>query len=423
MSQPLTLTVGPARADIPGFTNAALQAAVDRVAALGGGVVKALAGTYDMQDSLHLRSRVTVRGQGEKTILRKAPSVSSPLSADLGYGHYDVSLAEPGKFRVGMGVHIQDNRGGGFYTTVATLTWRDGDRFGISRMLNHDYARAAEGRVLSVYPVISGYHLEQATVRDLVIDGSRGENEYLNGCRGGGIFLLQAHDVTLRDLVVTNYHGDGISFQQCRRTRIEGCVVAANAGLGLHPGSGSVGAVMRGNICRGNGSDGIFYCLRVSYSLCEGNLIEDNGGYGISVGGRDTDHLLRGNTIRRNARQGVYFREGDLAMAGSRNLLTGNTLEDNCRIEGAAEIDVQGATRDIHVLGNTIKPAKGKAALLIGPEAAGIVYHDNLAPAAKTALVNQAGKAALSLAAPARPLAVGPTRAPADAAAHLRGAG
>lgn len=422
MPTPLTLTVGPADADVPGFTNAALQAAVDRVAALGGGVVKALAGTYDMQDSLHLRSRVSVRGVGEGTVLRKAPSISSPLAADLGYGHYDVSVAEPDKFRVGMGVHIQDNRGGGFYTTVATLIWRDGDRFGLSRMLNHDYARAADGRVLSVYPVISGYHLERAAVSDLVIDGNRAANEYLNGCRGGGVFLLQAHDVSLKDLVVRDYHGDGISFQQCLRTRIEGCVLADNAGLGLHPGSGSVGAVLRGNTCRGNGSDGIFYCLRVSFSLCERNLIEGNGGYGISIGGRDTDHLIRANTIRDNAKQGVYFREGDLAMAGSRNLLVGNTLSGNCRGEGEAEIDIQGATRDIHVVDNALAPSRGKAALLVGPEAAQIVFHGNTVTGAQAAVKNLAAKAALSLDAPAKPLAVGPAKAPAQADAHLRGA-
>ncbi len=424
MLNTLVITVGLAAADITGHTNREIQAAVDRAAAQGGGIVRLGAGTYDMEDSLHLRSGVRVVGEGERTILRKRPSVSSPLSADLGYGHYDLSLAEPDRFHVGMGVHIHDNNSMGFYDTVATLTWREGDRFGISRMLNHDYGRYAEAVVTSIFPVISGYHLQDAGVENLVIDGNKAENAYLNGCRGGGVFLLQAHGITLRKLFVRNYNGDGISFQQCRDTRIEECVVDGNAGLGLHPGSGSVGPVLRGNVCRGNGGDGIFYCLRVSYSLCEGNTIEGNGGYGISIGGRDTDHLIRGNTIRGNDKAGIYFREGDRAMAGSRQHIERNTLEGNCRREGSAEIEIQGETRDIHLLDNILVPiARGTQAiwgLLVGPKADRIHFAGNeVAGPAERAVQNQAGPTALSRERPAQPLPVGPAHIPQNGAAHL----
>ena len=336
------ISVGPEAADIVGCTNREIQQAVDRAAERGGGTVQLLAGTYDMADSLHLRSGVRVVGEGQGTVLRKAPSVSSALSADLGYGHYDVSLADPDLFTPGMGVHIHDDRSGGFYDTVATLTWREGDRFGITRMLVHDYGRQFNARASSLFPVISGYDLEGASVEDLSIDGNKEQNAPLNGCRGGGVFLLQAHNVALRRLRIVHYNGDGISFQQCRNALVEACRLEGMTGLGLHPGSGSTGAILRGNVCRGNGSDGIFYCLRVSYSLCQGNTIENNGGYGISIGQRDTEHLVRGNTIRHNARAGVYFREADEVMAGSRNLLEGNRLEGNCLQEGLAEIEIAG---------------------------------------------------------------------------------
>jgi hypothetical protein len=401
---------------------------VDRVAAQGGGEVVLAAGTYDMDDSLHLRSRVRIRGQGEKTVLRKRPSVASPLSADLGYGHFDVSLAEPGRFHAGMGVHIHDDRSGGFYDTVATLTWREGDRFGISRMLNHDYGRHANAAVTSIYPVISGYDLEDAAVADLVIDGNKSQNAYLNGCRGGGVFLLQAHGVRLAGLHVMDYNGDGISFQQCRGTVVERCVLEGMTGLGLHPGSGSVGAVLRGNACRRNGSDGIYYCLRVSYSLCENNTIDGNGGFGISIGGRDTDHLIRGNTIRNNAKAGIHFRDGDLAMAGSRNRLEANLLEANCRKEGPAEIEVRGETRDIHVLGNTIRPGspRGKplAALWVGPRAERIVFSGNrVEPDGSILVTGQDWQSKVRLEPPSTPLAVGPDQMAKTAAAHLESRG
>ena len=58
---------------------------VDYVGQLGGGVVEIGPGTYTMGDSLHLRSRVTVRGAGDQTILKKEREYRSALSADGDY--------------------------------------------------------------------------------------------------------------------------------------------------------------------------------------------------------------------------------------------------------------------------------------------------------------------------------------------------
>src|SRR5690348_9295566 len=97
-------------------TNATIQAAVDRAAAAGGGTVTVPAGTYLMHDALHLRSGVRVVGEGSP-VLKKVPSVRSRIPDFLGYGHYEFTVDEPEKFRVGMGVHLLDKNAGGFYTT------------------------------------------------------------------------------------------------------------------------------------------------------------------------------------------------------------------------------------------------------------------------------------------------------------------
>src|SRR5438128_158095 len=104
-----------------GLTNHTIQRMIDDRAARDGGTVEIPAGVYAMHDALHLRSGVRVVGE-RGTILRKVPSVSSPLVDYLGYGHREFTVAEPEKFRAGMGVHILDNNSGGFYTTVATIT-------------------------------------------------------------------------------------------------------------------------------------------------------------------------------------------------------------------------------------------------------------------------------------------------------------
>jgi len=426
MNDDRVIKVGQVSGDFVGKDNAVLQQAVDRAARQGGGVVEIGPGTYEMHDSLHLRSGVAVRGAGEKTTLRKSAMARSALSADLGYGHFDVSLAEPDKFRVGMGVHVADDNAGGFYTTVATLTWRKGDRFGTSRMMNHDYARRRNAVVRSVFPVVSGYHLRDARVENLVIDGNREENEHLNGCRGSGIFLLQASNVAIRNVLVREYNGDGISFQQTRDVLIEDCACENNNGHGLHPGSGSVRPIMRRVRCTGNANDGIFYCLRVSYSLTEQCILENNGRDGISVGGRDTDHLIRNNTIRHNGRHGLYFRPGDLAMPGHRCLFEGNTLKGNCTCKDAGEIFVDGETLDVHLLSNSVTcEAHGERAavgVIVGKEASRIAAHDNrIAPETATRIEVRGGPDSVSLERPREPLLVGPDAAPPDAARHLEG--
>jgi hypothetical protein len=85
-------TVGQSEGDIVGRDHRALQAAVDYVAGLGGGVVEIGPGEYLMGDSLHLRSHVTVRGVPGRTVLRKADAVESPLAIDGDFGEEQITL-------------------------------------------------------------------------------------------------------------------------------------------------------------------------------------------------------------------------------------------------------------------------------------------------------------------------------------------
>jgi len=66
----LRVTVGISDADIVGDDHRALQAAVDYVGNLGGGLVVIGPGEYVMRDSLHLRSGVTLRGAGALSLER-----------------------------------------------------------------------------------------------------------------------------------------------------------------------------------------------------------------------------------------------------------------------------------------------------------------------------------------------------------------
>lgn len=372
------VTVGHGDADIPGNTNLCIQAGVDYVANLGGGTVHIMPGKYIMHDSLHLRTRVTVRGAGESTVLFKAEMVKTPLSADLGYGHYDVSVAEPEKFRPGMGIHIKDDGSGGFYNTCATIIYRDGDRLGINRPLSHDYSRSRNGVVRSLFPIVSGYDAEDASLENLLIDGNAEQNEYLDGCRGGGVFLLRCHRARIFNVIVRNYHGDGFSLQQCEDVLLEDCLAEENKGVGFHPGSGSTRPIMRRLLSRRNGSDGLFYCLRVTFGILEDSEFVGNGGVGLNIGGRDTDQLIRRCTIRLNAGPGLYFRPADRIMAGSRAVVQNCTIEQNCQKEGKAEVHLDAELSGVCLIGNCIRSASPeKPAVLIESRVDSVELKDN----------------------------------------------
>ncbi len=352
------VTVGIQSADIVGGDNRVLQAAVDYVAGLGGGTVEIGPGEYLMRDSLHLRPHVSVIGTPGRTILRKAKAAVSRLGLDGDFGEEQITLVSPEGFQVGDGVAVWDNNAGGFHTTVGRITGRRGNTFSISMPLNADCMVNQKAQAATVFPVISGYHADGVRLANLTIEGNKTENIALNGCRGGGIFLYRAFGAVITNCVIRNYHGDGISFQQSNDVLVQGCVSEGNAGLGLHPGSGSQRAVIRECAARENGEDGLFLCWRVRHGLFEKNVLENNGRFGISIGHKDTDNLLRENIVRSNHGDGVFFRNETSGMAGHRNRLENNLIENNGVRENASGIRVRGETKNLVFKGNVIRDTR-----------------------------------------------------------------
>ena len=340
--------------DIVGKDNRALQAAVEYIAALGGGVVEIGPGTWEMRDSLHLRSGVTVRGTPGKTLLRKSAAVVSPLEIDGDFGEEQITVEDAQGFEVGYGVVIFDERATAFHTTVARITGKRGNTLRIDKPLMADCLISRKAQAATCFPVVSGYDVEGVRLEHLEIAGNREKNIYLTGCRGGGIFLYRCHGAVVRECAVWRYHGDGISFQQSNDVTVENCSSDENTALGLHPGSGSQRPTIRGCMARGNGQDGLFLCWRVRRGLFEDNLLSGNGRFGISIGHKDTDNLIQRNRVLGNKSSGVFFRKELEGMAAHRNRLKENIIEDN----GESGIRIRGSTQDLVFEGNVIRDTR-----------------------------------------------------------------
>ncbi|MCW5980192.1 MAG: right-handed parallel beta-helix repeat-containing protein [Bryobacteraceae bacterium] len=327
---PRTITVAQSgQADIVGADSAALQ----KAAALlrPGDTLSIGPGTYRMDNSLFVPSGVTVRGVGRQTILLKNKGAQSPLLEDGDYGEWQLRVADPSGFRAGMGLTILDDASSsGWDVSVTTIQAVQGNLLRIKPMTLRDYnVQEKRARAQNTFPVLAVMEAEDVLLEDLIVDGNKAENQLLDGCRGGAIYMYLARNVTVRNCVARNYYGDGISFQITERIRVENCESYGHAGFGVHPGTGSDKPLVTGSKLHHNGEVGLFLCWRVRHGEFTGNVIEDNGRYGISIGHKDTDNLFTGNTIARNGFSGVYFRPETFANSGHRNTFRGNTLTDN----------------------------------------------------------------------------------------------
>lgn len=376
--------VGIDDGDLRGSDDRVLQAAVDYVAGLGGGTVRIGAGRYSMRNALRLRDGVRVEGVPGATILAACDGAETPLACDGDCNERQITLVDPGPFRVGDGVSIQDESSGGFMVTTATLIEQvDAHTFRISAPLYLDYLVSKNATARLAAPVVGGWGVKDVVIADLTIEGNADNRGYLDGCRGGGIYLFECRNVAIRDCVVRNYNGDGISFQVSEDVVVEGCKTLENRGLGLHPGSGSQRPILRRNESCGNARDGLFVCWRVKHGLFEDNQIHANGGAGISIGHKDTDNRFISNSITGNGGAGVLFREELEAMGAHRNVFEGNRILDNgLGGGGRVGVEIRGPHHELTFRGNTIglsgaaSPDPG-VGILKGKQARSLLVVDN----------------------------------------------
>lgn len=378
----LTLSVGPAKADIAGASEKAIQAAVDAVARFGGGTVRILPGTYRFRNSVFLASNVRVVGSGLDSVIVKEPSVSVKLAEDSDWYDQEVTLAAGAEqLRLGDGICLRakNPHNGGALVAKRTLVARNGNRFKLDRALRENFWLTGAPTAATLFPLFSAENIAGVAIENLTIDGNRANNENLDGNYSGCIWTQDCTRFTLRGVTARNNNGDGISWQVCHDFTVENCHSHGHAGLGLHPGSGSQRAIMRGNRLEQN-DQGLFFCWGVKFGLAEKNTILGNRRYGISIGHRDTDNVIRDNDIRDSGEVGILFRQerGGEGYQPHRNVVERNRIVGVTKETGVG-IDVQGPTRQITIRDNQIQQTQAgqRCGIRIGAEASLVTLAGN----------------------------------------------
>jgi parallel beta-helix repeat protein len=358
-----TITVAQSgNADVIGSDSASLQKAADMLHP--GDTLAIGPGTYQMDASLLIPSNVSVRGAAGRTILLKSHGVESALAEDADYGDSYLSVADPQRFHAGMGVEILDDTlKEGWDVTISKVVAIHDHMLQIAPPTVRDYDLARRhARIRNAYPILCAMNAENVAFEDLTVDGNKGENSYLDGCRGGAIYLYNVRNVTVKNCVARNYNGDGISLQISDGVHVMNSESYGQTGYGVHPGTGSANSVVERCHLHNNGDIGLFLCWRVRHGQFRDNIIEDNGHYGISIGHKDTDNEFTNNTIARNGVSGVYFREETALNSGHRNTFRNNKVLDNGTSKAGYGFYIATGVNDTVIAGNRISDTRGSNA-------------------------------------------------------------
>ena len=329
----LRITVGGPGADIGGLHNRAIDAALGHVSSRGGGLVELTEGEFAISDVVYLRDNVTLRGQGEKTILKKCDVVRSALAVDTDSIERTVTLADAVGFDVGMGLTIGDDRHA-FHGNemVLTIAWKSGHTLGFTQPMKGLAMDARGGYAQTTFPVLYGAGVENVRVENLVLDGNKEASFYVEDLwKDGVIYLDGVSKTTVSNCVARNSNGFCIMVLGGSDVRIGGCQVHDNAKEGIHVGVCQRFAVrdcrIHGNATEMANRGGLYLCFNARTGIYERNEIWGNRGAGILIGYRDGNNLFENNIIRDNSRAGVFYRTDTYRTYG--NVFRDCVIEDN----------------------------------------------------------------------------------------------
>ena len=373
--QERVITVGSTTANIPGFTNQAIQIAVDALP-VEGGTVKLDAGEFKMIAPVRLRSNVTLIGSGAETILKRIDGYRSKFVIDADYGELKVTVEDASGFKPGMSIQITDKPNSSCWdVTTAIITDIIKDTLYFDTYLIRDYEAELNGMVTNAGSCVSVHDAENVYLSDFTIDGNKEKNDLLDGCNGGGVVIIKSKNVTVEKVHVKDFNGEGITWQITENVTVRNCEINGCTNMGLHPGSGSPNSLIESNNSHNN-KVGLFICWRVHHSVVRGNQFHNNSENGISTGHKDSDVLFEKNHIYENMLDGVYVREEDDKNSPHRNSFISNIVENN----GGNGFYISGKPSNMLIKDNVIKSTikgKQKAAIFIAKNALTVKEENN----------------------------------------------
>ncbi|HUX57237.1 MAG TPA: right-handed parallel beta-helix repeat-containing protein [Bacteroidales bacterium] len=241
------ITVGGTKAEIQGYTNEAIQIAIDALPSEGG-IVKLNAGKFIMKAPVRLKSNVKLIGSGSETLLERVDGYHSRFIIDADFGELKLTVDDASGFEVGMSVQITEN-----------VTVRNCEISGCTNM---------------------GLHPGTGSPNSLI----EGNNSHDN--KVGMFICWRVHHSIVKN---NQFHN--------------------NSDCGISTGHKDTDVVFSNNHIYENGGDGVYFRNEDAKNSPHRNsfiknVVENNGtlkgGFGFHFNGNATEVLLEDNTIRDN---------------------------------------------------------------------------------------------------------------------------
>jgi hypothetical protein len=374
------ITVGGPDAHVTGFTSQAIQIAIDAIKTRGGGIVKLNPGVYKIIGPVRLADNTSLIGSGKSTILQKCDGFRTSFIIDADWDMLKATVKDVSGFKIGMGIQLYDDKNKGEEATTAIITDILDNVIYFDNYTQNDYLASSNGTVTNGCSIIEAVGVGNVKIADLVIEGNKNTNDYINGCVGGGIFIHKSKNCLVENVKINEFNGDSFSWQVTELITVKGCEASNGKGLGFHPGMGSDHSIIENCISHHNTGVGIFLCWRVQNGIFRNNTVYANGDNGISIGHKDTDNIFENNHVFENGYHGVVFRNETEQNSGHRNTFTNNIIENNGVKEESSGFYIGGETHDINISNNIIRSTgKGNqsAAIVVGKKSSGITAAEN----------------------------------------------
>ena len=165
--------MGQGEGDLRGSDDRVLQAGADYLRRLGGGILQILPGEYTMRNALYLHPELTVRGEGEATVLKKAPGFKTDLIRDSDWYESRVAVRDVDGFGAGCGVMLRAFRGGDGRMEVVkdTVTAVEGNLVSLSRRIYKNMWLEERATLSTVFPILTAEEgVHDVRVEDLVLE-------------------------------------------------------------------------------------------------------------------------------------------------------------------------------------------------------------------------------------------------------------
>jgi hypothetical protein len=303
-----------------------------------------------------MKSNVKLLGAGRETILKRVASHRTRFIDDADYGELKLVVEDASGFETGMKIQVTDrDHSSCWNVSTAYITDICDNVIYTDKGLIRDYRSDQDGYVTSSSSVIDILDAENVVVSNLTADGNRAENTRIDGCNNAGIMIMRSKDITVDNVHVKDFNGEGISWQITEKVTIRNSEISGSGNTGMHPGTGSPHTLIENNDVHHNDTDGLFVCWRVYQSNVLNNKFHHNGRYGICTGHKDTDVLFRGNHVYNNGSDGFNLRGERESNAPHRNTFENNTIENNGTRNGGYGFYINSKAKDLVIRNNTFR--------------------------------------------------------------------